>query len=347
MRFYKPHTQFYCGIDLHAKTMYLCIMDREKDILVHTNIRNERRTFLRLIKRFRDDVVVTVECNYNWYWLADLCHEHKIEFVLGHALYMKAIHGAKTKNDRIDSEKIARLTSGGLLPMAYVYPKKNRAIRDLLRRRLRFVRLRAELYGHIKTLNYQLNLEAIGRAAKCKTERECLVGRFKEPGMRYSVEADLEMIEHYDAVIASLEKQIRKVARNRFPRELATLQSIPGIGPIISWTILFELDSIDRFETRQQFSSYCRLVKPRRESGGKQYGTKGSKIGNPYLKWAFSEAAVHAARVDPKIEKYLHRLEGKHGFARARSLLAHKLGRAVYHMLRTKNVFDEECFLRN
>jgi transposase len=154
------------------------------------------------------------------------------------------------------------------------------------------------------------------------------------------------MIGHYDVLIESLEKHILKAAKGWYPKELAILQTIPGVGPIIALTILFEIDSIDRFATRQQFASYCRLVKPRHESAGKQYGTVGSKMGNPYLKWAFSEACVHAARINPRIDKCLRRVESKYGPAKARSRLAHKIGRSVYHMLEKKKVFDEEKFVR-
>ena len=136
MRFYTGQHQHYCGIDLHARTLYLCVQDREGNILLHKNLPCDRARLLEAIKPFRDDLVVASECIFNWYWLADLCAEHSIPFVLGHALYMKAIHGAKAKNDRIDSLKTASLLRGGLLPQAYAYPAKMRPTRDLLRRRL-------------------------------------------------------------------------------------------------------------------------------------------------------------------------------------------------------------------
>ena len=141
------HT-YYCGIDLHARTMYVCILDKDGKKVFHKNIPCKPDRFLQAIEPFRGDVVVGVECIFCWYWLADLCEEEGIDFVLGHALYMKAIHGVKTKNDRIDSLKIARLIRGGNFPVAYVYPPEMRATRDLMRRRNHFVRKRAELISH-------------------------------------------------------------------------------------------------------------------------------------------------------------------------------------------------------
>lgn len=109
MRFYDQQHDFYCGVDLHVKRMYLCILDREGNKRLHRNVRAKPQEFLREIAGFREDLVVGAECMFTWYWLADLCLDEGIKFVLGHALYMKAVHGGKKKDDKIDSEKIARL----------------------------------------------------------------------------------------------------------------------------------------------------------------------------------------------------------------------------------------------
>ena len=139
MRFYtKPHAH-YCGIDLHAKTMYLCILDADAEVVLHKNMPSSPAAFLRAVAPYRENLVVSAECIFTWYWLADLCRREGIEFVLGHALYMRAIHGGKAKNDRIDARKIAGMLRGGMMPMAYVYPAEMRATRDLLRRRLHLV----------------------------------------------------------------------------------------------------------------------------------------------------------------------------------------------------------------
>src|SRR5215471_12226084 len=130
MRFYTQQHKHYCGIDLHARQMYLCILDTAGTVLLSRNISATPQAFLAAVKAFRDDLVVAVECMFTWYWLADLCAKEGIAFVLGHALYMRAIHGGKAKNDRIDAHKIAALLSGGMIPMAYVYPHEMRATRD-------------------------------------------------------------------------------------------------------------------------------------------------------------------------------------------------------------------------
>jgi len=123
MRFYDQQHEFYCGVDLHTRKMYLCVLDREGNKRLHRNMRAKPDDFPQAIKPFRDGLVVGVECMFTWYWLADLCLDESLDFVLGHALYMKAIHGGKNKDDRIDSEKIARLMRGGTFPLSYVYAK--------------------------------------------------------------------------------------------------------------------------------------------------------------------------------------------------------------------------------
>jgi len=127
MRFYIQPRQFYCGIDLHTRKMYVCILSQTGEIVYHKNLPTSPECFLRAVAPFREDLVVGVECTFTWYWIADLCAREGIEFVLGHALYMRAIHGAKVKNDRVDSQKIAALLRGGNFPMAYVYPRAHRS----------------------------------------------------------------------------------------------------------------------------------------------------------------------------------------------------------------------------
>src|SRR5919108_2490295 len=163
MRFYSKQHRYYCGIDLHARTMYICILDQSGEILLHRNMKTSPYALLKAIAPYRDHLVVAAECMFTWYWLADFCAAEGIPFVLGHALYRKAIHGGKSKDDDIDAEKIGRLLRGGNIPMAYVYPKGMRETRDLLRRRNYLVHKRAELIAPIQITNAQYNLPPFGK----------------------------------------------------------------------------------------------------------------------------------------------------------------------------------------
>jgi transposase len=345
MRFYTKQHKAYCGIDLHARTMYLCILNQDGEILLHHNMKTSPAMFLKAIAPYREDLVVAVECIFTWYWLADLCAQEQIPFVLGHALYMKAIHGGKAKNDKIDSQKIAVLLRGGMLPQAYVYPAEMRATRDLLRRRLHLTRKRAALLAHIQNTNSQYNLPEIGKKIAYKANREGVAERFPDPAVHKSVEIDLALIDFYDQVLRDVELTIVQTAKQHDAQTLYRLQSVPGIGKILSLVLLYEIHDITRFPRVQDFVSYCRLVKCAKESAGKRYGISGAKIGNSYLKWAFSEAAVLFLRNNPAGQKYLARLEKKHGQGKALTVLAHKLARAVYYMLKRGIAFDMHKFL--
>jgi transposase len=327
--------------------MYVCIVNHDGEILVHRNMKAAPEPFLRAVAPYRDGLVVAVECIFTWYWLADLCAEEGIPFVLGHALYMKAIHGGKAKNDTIDSHKIAVLLRGGMLPQAYVYPAAMRATRDLLRRRIHLMRKRADLLAHVQKTNSQDNLPEIGKKIAYKANRDGVAERFAEPAVQKSIAVDLALITYYDQLLTDLELSIVKSAKQHDANTFYRLRSVPGVGKILALVLLYEIHDIPRFPRVQDFVSYARLVKCAKESAGKRYGTSGKKIGNAYLKWAFSEAAVLFLRHNPAGQKFLAKLERKHGKGKALTILAHKLGRAVYYMLKRQTVFDMETFLHS
>jgi transposase len=314
-------------------------------MMMHRNMKASPDTLLRSIVPYRADIVVAVECMFTWYWLADLCAQEGIPFVLGHALYMKAIHGGKAKNDKIDAHKIAVLLRGGMLPQAYVYPTDMRASRGLLRRRMHLMRKRAELLTHIQHTTSQYNLPEIGKKIAYKANRAGVAERFPDPAVQKSIDVDLALIGHYDSLLHDMELSVLTTAKQHHANTLYLLRTVPGIGEILSLVLLYEIHDIHRFPRVQNFVSYGRLVKCAKESAGKRYGTAGTKIGNAYLKWAFSEAAVLFLRDNPLGQKYLTRLEKKHGKGKALTILAHHLARAVDDMLKRHMVFEIDKFL--
>jgi len=347
MRFYQQQHPFYCGVDLHARSMYLCVLDHEGTTLLHQNYAADPGAFLAAIAPFRDGLVVAVECMFAWYWLADLCEAHGIPFVLGHALYMKAIHQGKSKNDRLDAAKIAGLLKGGLLPQGYVYPKARRATRDLLRRRSFLVRRRADLLAHLVNTNSQYNLPPLNKKLVYPGNRAelDLAARFTEPSARKLVECDLALIDALDGQIHDLELHLVRTAKVDDAQAYARLQSIPGVGKILGLVLLYEIHDIGRFPAAGNFLSYARLVRPQLESGGKPLGFGNKKIGNAHLRWALGEAACLYLRCSDRAKRWQARTAAKHGPAKTLGILAAKLGRTVYHLLRKREVFDENRFL--
>jgi transposase len=346
MKYYTSTTEFNCGIDLHARQMYICLMDRQGKKLIHTNIKNnDFDYFLKLVEPYRHDLTVCCECMFGWYWLADACHAANLTFVLAHALYLKAIHGGKNKNDRIDSEKLAHLLRSNLIPPSYVYPADKRPLRALLRQRIFYVWCRSELLARIQS--HQL---AHNRPTQRNTTRsrqpwsEQLLAQEDNPLRQFALQNDLAMISHYDKQITGLEEQLHKLAKEKSWRDYTLLQSVPGIGENLGLTILHEIGDITRFPTVKNFLSYCRLVKGTVASAGKIKGLRGAKLGNPYLRWAFGEAAVIAKRDHSTIGPLAQRLEARlnGNKFKANTVLAIKLARAVFFMLKNKTVFDPE-----
>jgi transposase len=233
-----------------------------------------------------------------------------------------------------------------MLPQAYVYPAAMRATRDLLRRRLHLMRKRAELLTHVQQTNSQYNLPDIGKKIASKANRNGVAERFPDPAVQKSIEVDLALLGHYDHLLREMELAVLKTAKQHDTNTLYLLRTVPGIGEILSLVLLYAIRDRERFPRVQAFVSSCRPVKCAKASARKRYGTSGTKIGNAYLKWAFSEAAVLCLRNNPAGQKYLARLEHKHGKGKALTVLAHKLARAVYYMLKRGVVFDLNTFLQ-
>ena len=345
MKFYTTLHKYYCGIDLHARLLYVCILDEHGNKVVHQKIKADPHQLHKLLKPYIGQVVVGVECMHCWYWVSDFCREMNVEFILGHALYMKAIHGGKAKNDKIDSYKIASLMRGGNFPLAYNYPAETRATRDLLRRRTYVMRHGSELKAHVVNTDSQYNLPAQSLNLKNVSARDGLRHHYNDPVVQRMITLDMNILDCYIRELKHVESFIEGKAKEHYGALLNIVRTFPGIGQILALTILYEIGDINRFPSVQQFASYSRLVKCKAESAGKTYGTSGNKIGNGYLKWAFSEAAVLYLRGNDNAKRYLAKLQKRMSKGKALSALAHKIGRCVYFMLRDRQVFDEDKFL--
>jgi transposase len=346
MRLYQAQHRSYCGIDLHARTMDLCLQDQQGSVLFHTDLPAQPTAFLDAVAPFRDGWVVAGECMFAWYWLADLCADQGIPFVLGHALEMRAIHGTKTQNDRRDAEKIAHVLRCGLWPQAYVYPRTLRATRDRLRRRSYLVRRRGELLAHLQIINSQYNRPPFPKKLSDAGHRPGTLERFADPAVQQTAAVDRAVIDHLDGPIADLELFLTAQAKVHDRPTCYRLRSIPGVGKVLALTLLYEIHDIRRFDEVGQFLSYARLARPAKESAGQRTGMSNRRLGNAHRKWAFSAAACLMLRSGPEVKADVARTERTHGTAQALSILAARRGRAVYLMLRRGAPFDPEVFLK-
>jgi transposase len=263
--------------------------------------------FLKAIAPYREDLVVCVACLFTWYWLADLCAREGLPCVLGHAVSMQAIHGGKATHDQIDAQNIAVLRRGGMLPQAYASPAERRATRDLRRRRRPLVRQRAALWTHGQQTTRQYHVPEIGKKIASKATRDGVAERFSAPAVPKSLAVDLALSDYDDQLLRDLELAMVTTAKQHNANTLSLLQTVPGIGTILTLVLLSAMHALARFPRVQEFVSSCRLVTCAKESAGKHDGTSGTKRGHASLTWAFSEAAVLCLRNHPASHKSLAR----------------------------------------
>jgi hypothetical protein len=230
--------------------------------------------------------------------------------------------------------------------MAYVYPAEMRSTRDLLRRRMHFMYKRSELLSHIQNTRSQYNLPEFNKCISRKRNRAGIIEHFEDVSVRKSIELNLTLLKQYDILLNDVELYLTRHAKEHDPNNLYLLHTIPGVGKILAMVLLYEINDINRFERVQNFTSYSRLIKPQKTSAGKVTGSGNRKIGNAYLKWAFSEATLLLIREKQEIKDFHLKLKNKHGKARALAIISHKIGRAVYYMLKNKQAFNMQYFLK-
>jgi transposase len=336
--------KFYCGIDLSARDCHVCVIDEGMKVVVQLKLRNELKQVVKVLSPYRENLEIVVESTFNWYWLVDGLQAAGFNVVLAHTLGLHLITGAKVKTDRRDAFSLAKLLLAGVIPKAYIYPPETRPVRDLLRRRTQLVQRRAGEYGSLRRLLLREGLLS-NRQQEIKTAEEAELERwFSHPLVRLHASQELQRIALYSKQIAELEATI--VAQAKEEKSYQRLQQLPGVGTIIALTILYEVGELKRFENVKVFSSYCRVVMGVAQSGQVTRRGRASKQGNHYLKWAFSQAAVHAVRNYPHVRRYYERQLKRHqGRGRKMvvyNIIAHKLAQAAFHILQEESEYRGE-----
>jgi hypothetical protein len=326
-----------CGIDLHARTLDVCILDQHRAILVHRPRQTSPEAFLNVLAPSRPGIGVAVECLCTWDWRADLCADAGRPCVLGHALSLKAIHGGKATNDQRDSHKMAILLRGGRLPQASGSPGALRATRDLLRRRLPRAHQQAELLAHVPHTKSPDKLPAIGTKRADTAKRDGGAERLADPAVPTRIAVDLALIPSDDARLRDVARTIVTTARPPDAQTLSLRHTVPGIGTRLSRVRLDAIHDMARFPRVQDCLASCHLVTCARAAAGQRDGTAGTKIGKAPLTGAFAAAAVLGLRAPPAAQPDLARWEKKHGTGPALPRLAQQRARAVYD-LRKRNV---------
>jgi len=302
---------------------------------------NNIKQVIRALSPFRKTLQgVVVESTYNWYWLVDGLQDAGFKVLLANPSAIQPYTGLKYTDDKWDSYWLAHLLRMGLLAQGYIYPKEERPTRDMLRRRLMFVRQRTtQILSFQSMITRQRGLNFSG--STIKQFRDAVVERlFEDPYLSLLAKKEMATIRHLGNVI----HEIETVATEKISLkgEYRMLLTTPGIGQILGLTIMLEVGDIGRFKKAGNYSSYCRCVESKRISNGKKKGVNNKKNGNRYLAWAYVEAAYHAARTNPQAQRFFQRKMSKNNRTLATKALANKLTKATYYMMRDQVPFDSK-----
>ena len=331
----------YGGIDLHGNNNVIALIDEADRVVYRKRLNNDIDHILSALVSYRDDIIgLAVESTYNWYWLVDGLMDEGYKVHLSNPAAMKQYEGLKHSDDNSDARWLAQMLRLGILPEGYIYPKKDRPIRDLLRKRSQLVRYRT---SNILAMNnlFTRNLGYSIRSNRLKQLKgEDIDELMKDGNLSLAAKSNL-------AVIGCLEEQIKRIEhavkrRTRLRADYSKLLSVDGVGEILALTISLETGDIRRFPTVGDYSSYCRCVASNRMSNGKKKGEGNKKNGNKYLAWAFVEAAAFAMRYNELARRFYQSKAAKTKPVVARKALAHKLARACYYIMRDKVPFDNE-----
>lgn len=336
---------YYGAIDLHSNNSVLGVIDSDGQRLHMRKLPNDLETIKRTLAPFATNLQgIVVESTYNWYWLVDGLQEVGYKVHLANPTATEPYSGLKHSDDSSDAWWLAELLRLKLLKEGYVYPRSERAIRDLLRKRAHLVRQRTQNVLSVQNLACRNTGIPIKSNQMRKLTTEGIERSYKlEEDRALAITCSLRIIDALDKEIAIIETQVKN--KIKLSQSYQLLQTAPGIGKILAMVIQLETGAMSRFPTVGDFSSYCRCVKTEKLSNQKKKGNGNRRNGNKYLAWAFIEAANFAIRFNPAIKKFYQRKQAKSKSVVARMAVAHKLARACYYVLRDQVPFDvTKCF---
>lgn len=330
--------KLYSAADLHSNNHFLTIIDEHDSRILEKRLPNELAVTLKTLGPYREAIAgIAVESTFNWYWLVDGLMAAGYPVSLVNTSKARQYEGLKHTDDRYDAFWLAQQMRLGILPTGYIYPKEQRAVRDLLRERRRLVRQR--------TTHVLCTQSTVWRHTAIRLPSKMILGHTQAPWPELS-DAHVQLgIQAHRATIEVLNTQIERIERtvlkNLKPRaEYRMLLTVPGIGPVIAWTIVLEAGDLRRFADVGHFASYCRCVDSKRLSNQRKKGENNTKNGNAYLAWAFFEAAHFAIQFLPAAKRFYDKKAAQRNPILAMKALSHKIARACYYVMRDQVPFD-------
>jgi transposase len=334
--------EVYAAIDLHASNSFLAVVDREGKRVFKRRLANDSAILLNALEPYRKGMQgIAVESTFNWYWVVDAMMEAGYTVHLANPAAIQKYKGMKHSDDKSDAVWLAEMLRLAILPEGYIYPREVRPVRDLLRKRTHLVKLRTSLINSLQNIVVRSTGVKIG-AKKIKQLTNDLVSPLLEQDEDLAVTGRVskQTIDFLTRQIKKVEKQVQ--GKIELKKEYTSLTTIPGVGTILSLTIILETGPITRFPAAGNYASYCRKVPTRWTSNAKSKGSGNKKNGNKYLAWAFSEASELARRFDPEIRAWFNRKVSRTSRMCAHGALGHKLARAAYYIMRDQVPFESK-----
>jgi len=333
--------RLYCGIDLHSNNVFIVVLDESDRVELRCRLPNELSLILSALEPHRSELAgVVVESTFNWYWLVDGLMDAGYKVHLANPGAMQQYRGLKHADDRTDARWLAHMLRIGLLPEGYIYPREQRGLRDLLRRRMRLAQQRTAVVLSLQNLIWRSTGRRLSRRALEGTDAAELLAPIGDTNVILAVESTQAVARCLDLEVDRLEKEVLRQLR---PDPLfGLLKSVSGVGDILAPTIRLETGEVGRFADAGHYVSYCRCVGSRHLSNNKTKGHGNTKNGNPYLAWAWLEAAIFAIRYQPAVHRYFERKKARTHRVVALKTVAHKLARAGYYVMRDRVQFQIE-----
>lgn len=331
--------KLYGAIDLHSTNNVTALIDEKDKVVYRKRLANDLGLILEQLSPYASWLEgIVVESTYNWYWLVDGLMEKDYRVHLANTSAIRQYEGLKYTDDDSDALWLAHLLRLGVLPEGYIYPKEERAVRDLLRKRSQLVRQKTANLLSIQNLYSRSTGSRLSANRIKQLSPEQAEQIFPSGDVALAVKANLSVLRCLESEISTVERVVKE--RVKLKPAFGYLLSVSGIGQTLALTIMLETGDIRRFPTVGDFASYCRCVKSEKISNGKRKGSGNTKNGNKYLAWAFVEAANFALRFEPLVGRFYQRKKAKSCGVVAIKAVAHKLARACYYIMRDGVPFD-------
>ena len=331
--------KLYGAIDLHSSNNVTVVIDEQDRVVYQKRLPNELALIVKELSVYQSELEgIVVESTYNWYWLVDGLMDQGHRVHLANTAAIQQYEGLKYTDDHSDARWLAHLLRLGVLPEGYIYPKAERPVRDLLRKRSQMVRQRTTNLLSIQNLLTRNTGSSLSAKRVKGLDVQKVDALLPDSDLALAVKANLSVLSSADQQVELLEQIVTQ--RVKLRPQFSFLKTVPGIGEILALTVMLETGDIGRFCTVGNFASYCRCVGSQKISNGKKKGRGNTKNGNKYLAWAFVEAAHFAIQFNSKIKSYSQRKKAKTKGVVAIKAVAHKLCRACYYIMRNRVPFN-------